>query len=170
MNIFATSPDPVLSAAALDDRRMAKMVLETAQIMCSALHRVLHPRHHDDIPYRPTHIGHPCVVWAAHSRLNFLWLHSHGRALADQFLLRHQKEHKSRAVISRCASIAEQHQPWPAERTALTPHPNVTTITNDLDVHRCYRSYLEIKWRQDTPPNPRWTRTTPPAWYTGSAT
>src|SRR4029077_5191734 len=38
MNIFATSPDPIRSAQALDDFRLNKMIVESCQILSAALH------------------------------------------------------------------------------------------------------------------------------------
>lgn len=44
MNIFATDVSPVACAKALDDKRVVKMVLETAQMLSTAMHMHNAPR------------------------------------------------------------------------------------------------------------------------------
>lgn len=43
--------------------------------------------------YKPTHINHPMVVWAASSLGNYRWTVRHGLALCSQYTLRYQKTH-----------------------------------------------------------------------------
>ena len=76
MNIFFVHKDPVIAAQSLCDKHVVKMVLETAQILCTAIHN----SSNGDIkpPYRPTHKNHPCVKWAGLSGANFDWLYRHG--------------------------------------------------------------------------------------------
>lgn len=44
MNIFATDISPVACAKALNDKRVVKMVLETAQMLSTAVHMHNAPR------------------------------------------------------------------------------------------------------------------------------
>jgi len=62
MNIFVTDPSFYKSAIALDDRRLIKMILETAQLLSGAvrLKSVFVP----SILYKLTHENHPCAIWA----------------------------------------------------------------------------------------------------------
>lgn len=95
MNIFALDADARAAAEAQCDRHVVKMVLETAQMLCSAF---------DDgiAPYKRTHANHPCSVWARQTAGNFLWLVEHGDALADEYRFRYGREHASRGVIHWC--------------------------------------------------------------------
>ena len=67
MNIFVISQNPDECAQALDDLRLNKMILETAQLLSTAI------RFHGytgNLAYKATHINHPCSIWARTSRGN----------------------------------------------------------------------------------------------------
>lgn len=95
MNIFVLDRDPVTAAQFALDKHVTKMVLETAQLLCSAFPQ-------GAAPYKRTHYNHPCGVWTRASRDNFRWLATHGLALADEYEFRYGKVHKSRGVILWC--------------------------------------------------------------------
>ncbi len=88
----------------LSDRHVVKMVLETAQILCTIAHL-----HGHAPPYRPTHANHPCVIWAGAGYANWRWLVRHGLALCDEYTRRYERIHKSCAVIE----WIEQHAAGP---------------------------------------------------------
>lgn len=94
MNIFLSSDDPLLCAQALDDKRVVKMALETAQLLASATFSLGF-----DIGYAPTHINHPCAKWARSGRFAFLWLIEHGMYLCNEYEHRFGDVHASKEVI-----------------------------------------------------------------------
>lgn len=98
MNIFVLHRDPEIAASMACDRHVVKMILETAQMMCTV---VASHGHHS--PYRPTHAKHPCTIWAGESRANWNWLIDYGMALCEEYTKRYGKVHKSQAVIEYCA-------------------------------------------------------------------
>jgi hypothetical protein len=107
MNLFALEGDPATdtvdweaSAASVDDLRVGKMALETAQLLCTAARR-----HGFEAPYEPTHAGHPCTRWVAESAANYAAALAHGRALLREWADRfgHQPgDHRSSAVLDWC--------------------------------------------------------------------
>lgn len=101
MNIFVLDLDPKKAALCHFDKHVTKMVLETSQMLCTALH--LHSNL-QDIPYKPAHPKHPCTIWAASSLGNYQWLCDLGYALAEEYTFRYGKIHKCAAVIDFCAS------------------------------------------------------------------
>lgn len=98
MNIFVLSLDPRECAKMHCDKHVVKMILETAQILCS----VCHIFGCKDVPYKATHKKHPCVIWAYQSRMNFFWLVALGLFLCEEYTFRYEKVHKSRDVIIWC--------------------------------------------------------------------
>lgn len=154
MNIFATSDDPRACALALDDKRVVKMALESTQILSTALTLVDVPG-----PYRPTHQGHPCVLWAARNRLNYEWLLEHLRHLGLEYTYRFGKDHRSLDHIRELEEKAT-YVPWHGARDAF---PNCTTLNDVRDVHRAYQLYLQVRWADDKRP-PKWTGRRPPTW------
>lgn len=90
MNLFVTSEDPFQCAAYLDNKRLVKMVLETTQLLSSALWLNGHKG-----PYKLTHKGHPITKWVSMTRGNYLWTLMHLKALGIEYKRRYNKEHKS---------------------------------------------------------------------------
>lgn len=96
MNIFVLSDNPSIAAKHLCDKHVPKMVLETAQLLCS-------PFEPGVAPYKRTHYNHPCAKWVRESSSNYLWLCAHGFALCYEYNVRFGKIHKSGQVIEWCS-------------------------------------------------------------------
>jgi len=151
INIFILHTDPAKAARDHCDRHVVKMMLETAQLLCS----VHEP---GEAPYRRTHYNHPCSVWTRASRQNYDWLVRLGLALADEYAVRYGKVHKSRAVVE----WAEQHVP-DLSGTGQTPFVLAMPeeYKGDCPV-RAYRAYYRAEkgWA-------RWDRAgNVPEWFT----
>lgn len=67
MNIFVLDTDTKKCARYHCDQHVVKMILESVQILCTALNK-------KDIstPYKSTHQKHPCVLWVEYSYDNFV--------------------------------------------------------------------------------------------------
>lgn len=156
MNIFVTDEDPVRAAINLDDKRLVKMVLETSQLLSTALHNL---GYWTQGLYRPTHANHPCTLWAGESEGNFDWLVRHGHGLAVEYAYRFGKTHKSRDVI---ALAQDQARLVPFDTLDMTPFKNCTDIKRPGDIVEIYREYMRSKWDKDL--NPRWTKCFEPDW------
>lgn len=105
MNIFYVDKDPIRAADALCDKHVVKMVLESAQILSTAAHLRGLVREHRQPVYKPTHVKHPCVLWATENGRAYLWLTRHALALASEYRYRYFKEHASLRVIDNCAGM-----------------------------------------------------------------
>ena len=77
MNIFVLHEQPDVAAQILCDKHVVKMILESAQMLCTVAHN-----HGYDAPYRRTHPKHPCTLWAGKSQENWDWLISHALAMS----------------------------------------------------------------------------------------
>ncbi len=109
MNIFVVDEDPICAAEALCDKHVPKMIVETTQILVSALRR--HGASDDDVPktaagnpHKGGYRNHPSVVWAGDSFSNAHWVSLHGHELCIQFMKRFGKMHActvQMAVISK---------------------------------------------------------------------
>jgi len=96
MNIFYLDKDPVKAAQVQYNKHVVKMILESAQMLCSA-----YPEKYK-APYKATYINHPCTKWTRSSRMNFNWLLDHAFTLCDEYTKRYGKIHKSAQVIDWC--------------------------------------------------------------------
>lgn len=146
MNIFAVSPDPVECAKALDNKRLVKMVLETCQLLSTAMNVT-----GGSGPYKTTHVNHPCSVWVRESSGNYNWTYQHFDALLTEYTRRYGRVHKCEQYTIQLINGLCQIPVGP-----LTTHPNCTTFKHVEDVHEAYRLYMDEKWKNDKR-EPKWT-------------
>ena len=149
MNIFVVDTDPEKAARQLCDKHVVKMVLETAQMLCT----VARQNGFDNAPYKKAHPKHPCTLWAGKSAANWTWLIDHGLAMCEEYTQRYGRTHKSEAVIRWCRNLPIR---FPAEQ--LTPfaqampeqYKNECTVT-------AYRAYYHgekagfATWKAEVP-------------------
>ena len=146
MNIFALSECPEQSALWLDDIRKNKMILESAQMLSTAI-RWLDPD--TTLPvYKLAYINHPCSKWARATRGNFMWLIKHMSALFNQKV----GSHASSRLIPAFQHYAEYGQ-FPNED--LTDFANCARnqergvdYSHVDDVHNAYRMYMNDRWKE----------------------
>lgn len=152
MNIFVLNYNPVESAHMICDIHSSKMVLETAQILCSAFEP-------GEAPYKRTHYNHPCNIWARQSIQNYDWLIRYGVELAKEYTHRFGRRHKSQDVIEWC----EKNKPNLPD-TMLTPF---ALAMPDKYKSECpvesYRAYYKGEKNEIA----TWNKNrTPPSWWT----
>ncbi len=73
MNIFILDEDITKSAQAHCDKHVVKMILESAQLLCTAVNYYAGEQ---VTPYKSTHMNHPCSIWVRESLANFLLFNS----------------------------------------------------------------------------------------------
>lgn len=154
MNIFVIDPDPRICAQALDDLRLNKMILETAQLLSTAI------RYHGytgNLAYKSTHVNHPCSIWARACLGNYRWLLNYFSALTFERAARTGKTHKCESLYTlfRC----NEH---------LIPTGPLTTFANcslykDHGTFDAYKLTMIDKWAKDKRP-PKWTNAQKPSW------
>lgn len=156
MNIFASSVSTKESAQALDDKRLIKMILESAQMLSTNLNL-------NGIkgPYKTTHQNHPCAIWTRTSHANYFWLFGHFMFLCEEYTYRFGKIHKCEQYQTVFINNSTKLNYATTERT---PFPNCTTFKHIEDTTQAYRLYLNEKWKNDKRA-PKWTNRQPPDWY-----
>ena len=97
MNIFYLDKNPVKAAQLQYNKHVVKMILESAQMLCTAHHCIMGSD--ADVPYKSTHKNHPSTVWVRQSAQNYAWLYHHMMALGDEYTKRYGKKHLS---ITKC--------------------------------------------------------------------
>lgn len=145
MNIFVLDTQPTLAARYHTDRHVVKMVLETAQMLCTA---------GNVGPYKPTHASHPCTVWASYSLENWCWLRLLGEALGAEYTHRYGKVHKSHSVIS---SLPRPQLPRRGQSPFALAMPECYKQDDAVEAYRAY-------YRGEKAGLFRWTGRTPPSW------
>ena len=162
MNIFVTDPDPRKCAIALDDARLRKMIVETAQLLSTALHEWGHEQAAN--VYKPTHRNHPCNLWARTRVANARWLYEHLDAMGEEFRTRFDKSHKTHGLV--VPFYAALRDLYDEEYNETSPFPNCTPYKEWDDVTEAYKQTLRDKWANDKRP-PKWTNRELPEWING---
>jgi hypothetical protein len=161
MNIFYLSSDPKQAAQYHLDKHVVKMIIESAQLLCTA-HRILDgtetvvekvtktgkiqkvKRHifldvqKEITLYNCSHVHHPCAVWVRMSINNYMWLYELFVALCDEYTFRYGKIHKTDLLLREPLKNAPNnipHLPFTAPAQAMPEqYKNADPIT-------AYRSY-----------------------------
>ena len=97
MNIFYLDKDPVKAAQYQYNKHVVKMILESAQMLCTAHHLIMGDD--ADVPYKVAHPHHPSTKWVTYSASNYAWLYQHMLALGDEYTKRYGKTH---LTITKC--------------------------------------------------------------------
>ena len=140
MNIFVLHQNPWRAAQAHCDKHVVKMILETAQILSTVI-RKKHPTELLTELYKPTHINHPCVLWAEQSYPNMTWLYNLGMALCYEYKYRYGKVHASKKVIKVCGEIIP-HCDYP--QSGHTPFTQAMPAQyRQLNAVKAYRNYYK---------------------------
>lgn len=154
MNIFVLDQNTIKCAQYHCDSHCVKMILETAQMLSTAVREC---GGNTEGLYKSTHKNHPCSIWARETRANFIWLCELGIQLSNEYSFRYGKIHKSSEILWKCIDRANV---IPAGRKTKQPlcMPEHCKVEND--VVKSYRNYYIIEKRNFA----TW-KTKTPSWY-----
>ena len=125
MNIFYLDRDPVVAAQMSCDKHVVKMILESAQMLCTAKRVLdgiewtdytkngrkirrwrLENTNEEAIIYKASWLKHPSTQWVMASSYNYMWLYRHMMALNNEYKLRYNHT-KGSYVCRKIRSIIE---------------------------------------------------------------
>ena len=114
MNIFYLDKDPVKAAQVQYNKHVVKMILESAQMLCTAHHCYGDKDQVENVPYKQAHLNHPSTVWTRRSKSTYMWLYNHMMALGDEYTKRYGKKHLSitKCEHLRCYPMDIPHEPF----------------------------------------------------------
>lgn len=155
MNIFFTDKSPLKSAQYLDTKRVIKMILESCQMLATAINE------NDGVaPYKSTHKNHPSNVWSRESYENWNWLWYHMVSLQMEYKRRRGKVHKSFLIFLKSDIKLQARQLLPSK--GLTKKPNCAAneskgvnFKHVDDIYDAYKQYLCVRWEGDAK-EPTW--------------
>ena len=99
MNIFYLDECPKKAAQLQYNKHVVKMILESAQMLCTAHH---HYGNGDNVPYKKAHYNHPSTIWVRQNSIHYDWLYDHMMALGNEYTKRYNKVHLS---IIKCRDL-----------------------------------------------------------------
>lgn len=156
MQIFASDPSPYISSIVLDDKRLGKMIIESAQILSSVWGG----------PYKNTHLAHPAMLWAKADWRNYEWLLWHYNSLHTEWIYRFGKNHAAGKWFKFFMDMFVQNGyfEYRFDNPCVVSHINMTDFKHIPDVYEAYKQALISKWDNDTR-KPKWTNSEEPDWY-----
>ena len=97
MNIFFLDETPEKSAKFLCDKHVPKMLLESAQMLSTAVQKYT-----DRIEelYKPAYPNHPMTKWVGFNRDCFRWALENAVFISQEYCKRFKKLHKSSKIIN----------------------------------------------------------------------
>jgi|TARA_R110000824_G_scaffold225228_1_gene412838 hypothetical protein len=93
MNIFYLHKNPEKAARYQYNKHVVKMILESAQMLCTAHHCIM--GEDANVPYKVAHRNHPSTIWTRQSGENYTWLYRHMMELGKEYERRYGKKHLS---------------------------------------------------------------------------
>lgn len=160
MNLFLPSPVIETSVQSLDDKRVNKMVLETAQLLSTAI-RIINPETIMPI-YKMTHKNHPVNIWIRSSENNYKYALDYFVTICNEYAYRFGKTHKSQGLLPHFVEFFKYictEKNFPRDQT---PFANCTEFKED-EVHTAYKKTLMAKWERDKL-IPKWSKRNRPNW------
>jgi len=144
MNIFVLSKSRKKCAKYHCNAHVVKMILEYAQILCSAIWST-----GIEAPYKKTHMNHPCSIWTRQSKKNWKWLHGLAILLCEEYTYRYEKIHKTESIIRSLTCPEIENGPFTNPPQAM---PDYCKVENDPV--QAYRNYYNkekthiLKWKK----------------------
>ena len=157
MNIFALEGDAneidwVESAKSQDNYRVVKMILESCQMLCTALNELYGEQ---VAPYRSTHKSHPSTKWVRASSANFESLVEHTMSMIEEYHSRFGKVHKCASVLDKCLELYDPSL-FPTDQPTTLPLAMPPEFRSDNIVEsyrRFYASKPRIRYPADKVPD-----------------
>jgi hypothetical protein len=152
MNIFVLSTNPEEAASFHCDQHKHKMLLESAQLLSTALY-IKQPDTYRSLlstksVYAVAHPAHPCTKWICQSYENMHWVIRLSLALARLRLVtgspyRHSSESVVRTILSYIPDApAEQHDPF----IFAGPSYIATSRLSLVEKYQEYYRLKELQW------------------------
>ena len=136
MNIFYLNEDPIKAAKHQYNKHIVKMILESAQMLCTA-HRYYG---NEDVPYKSTHLKHPSTKWVIENRLHYDWLYLHMIALGNEYKRRYGKTH---LTIEKCRDVLSYTPPGqPFDLFKQPPQAMPEAYKDDCSVEAYWNYYI----------------------------
>jgi hypothetical protein len=156
MNLFILDRHPDIAAQYHCDKHVVKMILETAQMLCTAHHVLDGAGALGKGLYKSTHRNHPCTVWVRQNRANYDWAYRLFVGLAYEYEHRYGKQHLTYQKLFCVLGTPPEALPEGEQTPFAQAMPD---IYRDPDTVKAYRKYYVgeksaiLNWTRRPVPN-----------------
>jgi hypothetical protein len=141
------------------------MILEYCQMLCTAVS--VNPNLQNklgitEIPYKKSHVNHPCTRWVGSTYANFAWLVAYTHALHEEYRYRYNREHLSYRTLKNCKIITSDIIAYGNKLSILELNPPLV-MPDDCktdSIIESYRNYYQ-KYKSQLF---SWTKRDKPDW------
>jgi hypothetical protein len=157
MNIFVLDNDPYQAAQYHCDKHVVKMILETAQLLCTAHRELDGDDNVDPDLYRKTHKNHPSAKWVRESNNNYNWTWCLLDGLCKEYTLRYGKTHLTETKLLNKLQQLPHNIHIGYKTTQPQCMPDEYKGDNTVDAYRKYYIGAKsnfAKWKNT--PRPEW--------------
>jgi hypothetical protein len=169
MNIFVLHPNPISAASYHCDQHLHKMILESAQMLSTAMHKRFAQ---DNVPlglYKPTHTNHPCTQWIQKYKSNMMWVIDLCTELESIRESQNCAPHASMQIVRMVRDWIEDYAETYAPHTEFVfAGPWHIALRNDLTVPEKYQQYYRYKnrmWEAEGKGPMTWKNRQTPEWF-----
>lgn len=156
MNIFFLDRNVETCAQYHVDRHVVKMILESAQLLCTSVNI---SAGRQATPYKTTHVNHPCSIWVRESNSNALWLYRLMHQLNVEYHFRYKKYHLSCIKLEE-ADIFSKILHYLPDGDFTEPALAMPDEFKTSDAVESYRNY----YREGKQHLHNWTKRGKPSW------
>ena len=145
MNIFYLDECPDKAARLQYNKHVVKMILESAQMLCTAHHVYGNDWQKENVPYKEAHLNHPSTMWTRLCRANYMWLYRHMIQLGKEYYVRYGKTH---LTITKCADFLRTPPKYlPDGEFTQPPQAMPDEYKRDCAIHAYWQYYVHDKKR-----------------------
>ena len=146
------------------DKHVVKMILESAQMLCTA-HRVIDGDCRADEAgfYKMVHKNHPSTIWTRTSKKNYDWHWKYFDALLKEYTHRYGKHHATerlRNILFMPPLNIDREAPFTDPPQCMPPY------CKGEDTVMAYQTYYILEKSRFA----RWTKRQKPEWFNGQGT
>ena len=136
MNIFFLHRDPQWAANSLCDKHVPKMLLESAQMLSTAIQT--HTGKVDYL-YKSAYPNHPMTKWVGLNKNNFDWAFKNANCIGQEYFKRFDKIHKSSKILLNI--LSNNHREYIPTGEFTEPPQCMPDEYKDKDYVIAYRKY-----------------------------
>lgn len=148
MNLFMTSLDPVQAAREHCNVHRIKMIVETAQMLCTA-HRLIDGDERADKLglYKSTHVNHPCSVFVRENSNHYSWTYRLLEALCVDYAAVSNKPHATTRLLSILKTQPRGIRVCNEFKPVIAAPEEFKSMAEDYGVPFAYKEYMCRKFR-----------------------
>ena len=173
MNIFITDINPVIAANNLDDKRVNKMLLESCQMISTAMRIGTNDGYFvpikpetvlDNTLYKIAYENHPCNIWCRDNINHLYWVYIHAQAMAKLYKSTYGRNHNVVRILKAVSYLFDG-----VDRIYTTPEYFCDCTEykerDDWDIIRRYQRFMILKWEMRDKNIPTWWNRDLPVFY-----